>query len=316
MKMIVLTAPLLFLTTISVQAQTTYTTQDTTYRNAVENALVALKQGDCKRCLTQYERAFLISQKSALSSLRAATCAYQCGQIEQAKAYIRRAVLLDWWGCEDMWNKPGEYSEVAPLRSSTLADEVVRYVDERKIAEGRNPDLERQLQRIFDQDQAIRLRIDTVGRQYGFDSPRVKPIWDEMRQIDSLTLPHVEAIIQQYGYPGKKLVGEKQSITAWLVIQHSNLATQEKYFPLMKQAAERGDLAKGNVALLDDRIRVFKGHKQLYGSQVRNGSGGKPNGFYLIEDELNVNKRRASIGLEPLEEYAKRFGFTYTLPKK
>lgn len=316
MKTITPIALLFLLIAASVQAQTTYATQDTIYRNAVENALVALKQGDCKRCLTQYERAFSISQKSAMSTLRAATCAYQCGQTEQAKAYLKRAVSLDWWSCEDMWNKPGEYPEFAPLRGSTLTTELVRYVDERKIAEGRNPDLERRLQRIFDMDQSIRLRMDTVGRQYGFNSPEAKPIWDEMRQIDSLTLPQVEEIIQQYGYPGKKLVGEEQSITAWLVIQHSNLPTQEKYFPLMQQAAERGDLAKGNVALLNDRIRVFKGQKQLYGSQVSNGPDGKPNGFHPIEDELNVNKRRASIGLEPLEEYANRFGFTYTLPKK
>lgn len=212
--------------------------------------------------------------------------------------------------------RPAKFPEFTPLRGSTFATELVRYVNERKIAGGISTDLVRRSQHIYDMDQAIRLRMDTVGRQYGFNSPEAKPIWDKMRQIDSLTLPQIEEIIQQYGYPGKKLVGEKLSITAWLVIQHSNFPTQEKYFPLMQQAAERGDLAKGNIALLDDRIRVFKGQKQLYGSQVQNGPDGKPNGFHPIEDEPNVNKRRASIGLEPLEEYAKRFDFTYTLPKK
>lgn len=297
-------------------SQTTYATTDTTYRNAVENALIALKKGDCKRCLTLYERAFAISKKSAMSSLRAATCAYQCGQTQQAKEYMKRAVSLDWWGSEDMWNKPGEYPEFAPLRSSTLATDLVRYVDERKIAEGRNPDLERQLQRIFDTDQAIRLRLDSVGQQFGFNSPQTKPIWDEMRRKDSLNLPEVIQILDQYGYPGKKLVGEEQSITAWLVIQHSNLATQEKYLPLIRQAADAGELPKSNWALLDDRIRVFKGQKQLYGSQVRNGPDGKPDGFHPIEDEPNVNKRRASVGLPPLEEYARHFGFTYKVPNK
>ena len=32
-------------------------------------------------------------------------------------------------------------------------------------------------------------------------------------------------------------------------------------------------------------------------------------------DEVNVNKRRASVGLGPLEEYAKYFGVDYVLPK-
>jgi hypothetical protein len=47
---------------------------------------------------------------------------------------------------------------------------------------------------------------------------------------------------------------------------------------------------------------------------VRNGPDGNPAGFHPIDDELNVNERRASMGLEPLEEYAKRFGFIYRLP--
>jgi len=38
--------------------------------------------------------------------------------------------------------------------------------------------------------------------------------------------------------------------------------------------------------------------------------------FFPIVDEVNVNKRRASVGLPPLEEYAKYFGVEYVLPKK
>jgi hypothetical protein len=37
--------------------------------------------------------------------------------------------------------------------------------------------------------------------------------------------------------------------------------------------------------------------------------------FFPIQDEANVNKRRASVGLQPLEEYAKFFGINYVLPK-
>lgn len=33
-------------------------------------------------------------------------------------------------------------------------------------------------------------------------------------------------------------------------------------------------------------------------------------------DEPNVNKRRASVGLQPLEDYAKLFGIEYVLPQK
>jgi hypothetical protein len=58
-----------------------------------------------------------------------------------------------------------------------------------------------------------------------------------------------------------------------------------------------------------------QGKKQIYGSQLKTNEKTGKYEFYPIEDEPNVNKRRVAIGLEPLEEYAKRFGLDYTLPK-
>jgi len=55
-----------------------------------------------------------------------------------------------------------------------------------------------------------------------------------------------------------------------------------------------------------------QGKNQLYGSQVVYSKTGEQM-FYPIEDEKNVNIRRAKMGLQPLEEYAKLFGITYTL---
>ena len=38
--------------------------------------------------------------------------------------------------------------------------------------------------------------------------------------------------------------------------------------------------------------------------------------LWPIEDEENVDARRASVGLEPLAEYLKRFGLEYKPLKK
>ncbi|WP_420148952.1 DUF6624 domain-containing protein [Spirosoma sp.] len=315
MRYVFVVSLLVFLTRICV-AQTTYAIKDTAYVKSVEQAFADLKRGNCQACLYAYEKAFTISRKSALSTLRAAVCAYQCKQVEQAKTYISKAVATDFWISEDVWEKRKEYPEFEVLRTSSLATDFQHYVDKQKIAEGRNPSLERELNQIFLADNRPRLRLDSIGRHYGFNSPQTKPLWEEIRQIDSINLIKVERIIQQYGYPGKRLVGEKQDITTWLVIQHSPLAIQEKYLPLLQKAAEQGELSKANVAMLVDRIRVFKSQKQLYGSQVQNGADGKPSGFFPIEDEVNVNKRRAEVGLPPLEDYARHFGFEYVPSKK
>ena len=116
---------------------------------------------------------------------------------------------------------------------------------------GLNSTLEKNLEEIRDADQKIRLRMDTLVKRYGFKSPQVEPVYAEMLRIDSINTLKVEQIMQEYGYPGKKVVGDYLSTTAWLVTQHSPLAFQEKYLPLIQKAAEQGDLPKGNLALLE-----------------------------------------------------------------
>lgn len=131
--------------------------------------------------------------------------------------------------------------------------------------------------------------------------------------IDSTNLVQVELLIQKYGWLGKSFVGARGNNAVFLVIQHADLATQEKYFPLMQQSVADGESQLADLALLTDRILMRQGKKQLYGSQVVfNNNGGQE--FYPIEDEKNVNIRRANMGLQPLEEYAKFFGITYILP--
>ena len=77
-------------------AQTTYATQDKAYIRAVEQGLDYLKKGQCQPCLAAYKSAFVISQKSVLSTMRAALCAYQCQQDDLAKVYIQQAVDIDY----------------------------------------------------------------------------------------------------------------------------------------------------------------------------------------------------------------------------
>jgi hypothetical protein len=59
-----------------------------------------------------------------------------------------------------------------------------------------------------------------------------------------------------------------------------------------------------------------EGKKQIYGSQLtRNNMTGKYE-LWPVEDEENLDKRRASVGLEPIAKYLERIGVTYIPPKK
>ncbi|MBC3787903.1 DUF6624 domain-containing protein [Spirosoma utsteinense] len=290
--------------------QTRYATADTAYIQAVEQALGHLEKGQCQPCLDAYQKAFKIAQKSALSTMRAALCAYQCQQPALAKTYIQQAVDIDYPIAEDTWIDYQSAPEFNPFRASSLKDLVQDIFVKKDAQLGINQSLKAQLQAIYTTDQQPRSRIDSLIRVYGQNSPQMQQLWQSIHREDSINLIKIEQIIQQYGYPGRRLVGAKLANTAWLIIQHSPVAIQEKYFSLIEQAANQGEMSKTNMALLIDRIRVYKGQKQLYGTQVNIDSSGQKS-FDPIEDEKNVNKRRAEVGLGSLEEYAKQFGFEY-----
>lgn len=56
-----------------------------------------------------------------------------------------------------------------------------------------------------------------------------------------------------------------------------------------------------SYALLLDRVLVAEGKRQVYGTQAKlKGKEFVPD---PIEDEANVDKRRAEVGLPPLSEY-------------
>jgi hypothetical protein len=178
-----------------------------------------------------------------------------------------------------------------------------------------NKPLSLQLDSIFEDDQKYRLQIDSITKIYGSKSKEANALWKTIIKKDSVNLIKVTSILDKYGWLGADVIGRKGNSTLFLVIQHSNLKTQEKYKPMMEEAVKKGNAAASSYALLVDRVEMSNGRPQIYGSQVR---GNIVDGYkvYPIIDEINVNKRRAEVGLQPLEEYLKYFNIAYELPKK
>jgi len=88
-----------------------------------------------------------------------------------------------------------------------------------------------------------------------------------------------------------------------LVIQHSDLETQQKYLPMMREAVTLGNARADNLALLEDRVALGLGKRQVYGSQIaREPETGQYYVLPLIEPE-KVNERRAEVGLGTIEDY-------------
>jgi hypothetical protein len=99
--------------------------------------------------------------------------------------------------------------------------------------------------------------------------------------------------------------------TLFYVIQHSDLNTQEKYLPMMREAVKKGDATPNNLAYLEDRVALRHGKKQIYGSQI--GRDEITGEYYVrpLEDPDKVDIRREAVGLGKLQDYISNYGLTW-----
>mgnify|MGYP001627282963 CR=1 FL=1 len=159
------------------------------------------------------------------------------------------------------------------------------------------------LDTVFMDDQKYRIQMEEIGQKYGWESKEMEDHWKVINEKDSINLTKIKAILDRYGWLGADVVGWQGSMTLFLVIQHADLATQEKYLPMMRAAVKDGKALGSNLALLEDRVAIRQGKRQLYGSQI--GRDPETQEYFIspLEDPENVDKRRAGVGLGPLADY-------------
>ena len=125
----------------------------------------------------------------------------------------------------------------------------------------------------------------------------------KMANLHNKNAELLNEIIDSIGYPTIDKVGEAASQAAWLVIQHSigQPDFMKKCSKLLKKAVIEKKASPINLAYLIDRINVFEGEPQTYGTQFDWDENGEmsPQDF---DDLDKVNQRRKSIGLNKLEE--------------
>ena len=115
----------------------------------------------------------------------------------------------------------------------------------------------------------------------------------------------MKEIVKKHGWPKPELVGPDGVQAAFLIVQHAEHEFQKEMLPHVKKAFQDGAIPGQSYALLLDRVLVGDGKPQVYGTQaksIQEWDGETPT-LQPIEDEANVDKRRAEVGLSPLAEY-------------
>lgn len=256
-----------------------------------------------------YKSAFKINNKKHLYN--AACVASLANDKDVAFNWLNLSVKNGFTNIYQIKRDPDLNSLHGDKRWEALLQKVQRKVD--IIEANYDKPLQNELIQIFYDDQDIRHKYLDAIKQFGHKSAFVDSLQKIMIQVDRINLLKIEKILDSKGWVGKDKVGEQAGVTFFAVIQHSDLKTQQKYLPLMRQAVNKGDASGGNLALLEDRIALREGRKQVYGSQIEYNE--KDNKYLVspLEDPDNVDVRRAKVGLGPISDYVKRWGITWNL---
>jgi hypothetical protein len=284
------------------------TTQDAArtaeMRALYSQGLSAYQSGNHERAIELYQAAIVKGLKSPEGPYNIACCQALLGKPDDAFKSLTLAIERGWKNVEHLKSD----TDLTSLHGESRWNETVKACEaarEKYFQSLKEPELARELLKRRDEDQRLRFAWQRAPRQLTPGEPVAdSKLLHDLERVDRENTEYMKKAIDRHGWPGRSLVGEDASRAAWLLVQHApEVEFQARCVELMKEAQKKNEVNAQDLAYLTDRVLVRQGKKQIYGTQFRGeGRESKP---FPIEDEENVDRRRAEIGLQPLAEYAR-----------
>ncbi|WP_327258169.1 DUF6624 domain-containing protein [Streptomyces sp. NBC_01244] len=185
-----------------------------------------------------------------------------------------------------------------PEDTRVLASELFGLIDDRVALQprpARDEDLAAELLRRQEEDQTVRL-VPAAER-----TPEFMERW---RAVDEANTAWLSELIAAHGWPGEALVGRRAAGAAWLLAQHADHRPdfQRECLELLAAAVTAGDAEPQHSALLEDRVLVAQGKRQVFGTQLVQGPDGTL-APHPVRHPDDVEALRAAWGFDPLETY-------------
>lgn len=279
------------------------------YSQYVHQADSCFKIGEYDNSMKFYSQAFAIKSTVPHDLYRAACSAALGGSSHFAMALVKLAV-------DNGWDNLSHLESDADLRSlhglpewSTVTEDLRRKIEE--IESKYDKVLREELLAIYEADQSPRREHMYLKSLRPEPKAKADSVYKIILRTDSLNIKKVTNILDRRGWVGRDLVGPQASGAIYMVMQRADLRTQLKYLPLLKEAVERKDVEAVYLAFFEDRIAINEGREQIYGSQI--GYNEETKKYYVlpIKDPENVDKRRESVGLGPMSDYTRMYGFKW-----
>lgn len=181
------------------------------------------------------------------------------------------------------------------------------WMDRMAATHAKKPPSPQGLDPAFRDELHIRHDTDAAVRRAWIEAQGAKPQTERMLAADRDNLAWMKRRFAK-GFPSAAQVGGKGVEEAFLLVQHADgdHAFQSSMLGPITAAAERGELPKGDVAMLIDRVLRAEGKPQRFGTQYLSNTSGDLSAMKMqpTEDPAHLDARRASMDLMPSDDYA------------
>ena len=188
---------------------------------------------------------------------------------------------------------------------------------ESELVEKDSIDIVAMLDSVFILEQEpITLRDDYID-EFGVNSKQAQEQQMIYEQNHLINERKIRELLDTDGWPEVDIIGERGNRTICNVIQHSDNEVRLQYLPMMRTAVKDGNLSPQLLVRAEDRIATERGDLQIYGGQMKYYPETKSFNVWPVYDPVNIDKRRAKIGLGPIDEFLKaRFDFEWDLEEQ
>lgn len=285
-----------------------------TYEQLIKKADSCYSEKNYAKSKEYFKMAFKINPESRKNFYNAACAASLANDKQTSFKWLNIAITNGF----DNLNHIKSDSDLQNLHPDKRWQEIIDKLQHKMDIIEANYDkpLQKKLIDIFNEDQIVRRQFIDAQKKYNYQSNKVV---DSLGQImtnkDSINLVKIIKILDEKGWVGKDKVGQQANTTLFLVIQHSDLEVQKKYLPMIREAVKKRNADAGSLALLEDRIALREGRKQIYGSQIGTNPITKLQYVLPLEDPDNVDKRRTEVGLDLLADYVKNWNIVWDVKK-
>jgi hypothetical protein len=258
-----------------------------------------------------YEQAFKVNPNAPLNDRYNASCINSLAKNSDGafKHLFVAANELKWYDINHLKND----GDLINIRKDKRWNQLITVMQKNKQEVEKHYDkkLVGQLDKIYFDDQNTRSQIRSKEEKYGRDSKEMRAFWQIILRNDSINLVKVSNILDTQGWPSKKKIGTRGTSTLFFVIQHADLNAQTKYLPMITKAVNNNNLPKRQYAMFYDRLVLRQGKRQVYGTQLAISKESKNPYILPLEDAENVDKRRAEMGLNSMQENLNRWNLTW-----